>query len=210
MKKTLILIFLLFGCTQNYLAPKYTFTATFLDAFTNAPIEGFEIGIVDAVETKGIFNGGRYTLVRNIYSSNKDGLIFIPFRRCRKADRYEFIFSSSDKKYFSPVNENIEASEYDTFKNIKKTYKLNSKAQLRVKVNLKTPLKDGDKIYMIMGAKHDITFTNMYVDENKTYELRGNIPTSITKIYTIGGVETRVQEKITLKPFVVNDYEFTY
>ena len=212
MKKILILICLLFGCTQNYLAPKYTFTATFLDAFTNQPVEGFGIYGVDVTYSGAISLTGSAstTLVNRISYSNKDGMASVAFNRYRKARNYEFFYPSNDKKYFSPVNENIEASEYDTFKNIKKTYKLNSKAQLRVKVNLKTPLKDGDKIYMIMGAKHDITFTNKYVDENKIYELTGNVPTLITKIYTIGGVETRVQEKITLKPFVVNDYEFTY
>ena len=49
MKKTLILIFLLFGCTQSILAPRYTLTVTFLDAFTNEPIEGYGIYGVDVM-----------------------------------------------------------------------------------------------------------------------------------------------------------------
>ena len=209
MKKTLILFVVLFGCTQNYLAPRYTFTATFLDAFTNEPIKGFEIYGVDAVESKGIFNSGRYALVNKDYYSNQEGLINIPFHRCKKATSYEFKFYPNDK-YFAPVNENIRASEYDANVKIKKTYKLNSKAQLRVKVNLKTPLKDGDKIRLIVGLGYDTIITNKFVAENKTYESLGNFPMDVVKVYTIGGVETRVQEKISLKPFVVNDYEFTY
>ena len=197
------------GCTQNYLAPRYTFTATFLDAFTSQPIEGIGIASVDAVYSgKGIFSGGRVSLKYGSYS-NKDGLISIPFHRYEKAERYEFIFYSN-KRYFNPGNENIQASDYNSNKSIKKTYKLDSKAQLRVKVNLKTPLKNGEKIDLIIGSKYEINITNNYVNDNKTYELTGNFPTSVTKIYINNGVETRVQEKITLKPFVVNDYEFTY
>ena len=198
------------GCTQNYLAPKFTFTAIFLDAFTNQPIEGFEVARLDAVETKGIFNGGRTTLISNIPYSNKEGTVLFSFHRFRKADSYELLFYSPDKKYFEPVNENVQATEYDTFKNIKKTYKLNSRAQLRLKVNIKTPLKDGESIRLLVAAEYEIIITNKYVHEDKIYLLRGNIPLNYTKIYKINGVETRVREILTLKPFVVNDYEFTY
>ena len=199
------------GCTQNYLAPRYTFTATFLDAFTSQPIEGIGIASVDAVYSgKGIFSGGRVSLKRYGSYSDKDGLISVPFHRYEKAERYEFIFYSRDNKYFIPGNENIQANVYDSNRDIKKTYKLDSKAQLRVKVNLKTPLKDGEKIDLIIGSKYEINITNNYVNDNKTYELTGNFPTSVTKIYINNGVETRVRETITLKPFVVNDYEFTY
>ena len=213
MKKILILICLLFGCTQNYLAPKYTFTATFLDAFTNQPVEGFGIYGVDVTYSGAISLTGSAstTLVNRISYSNKDGMASVAFNRYRKARNYEFFYPSNDKKYFSPVNENIEASEYDTFKNIKKTYKLNSKAQLRVKVNLKTPLKDGDKIWILVGAGFGgLTITNKYVDDKQIYESTGNVPMDVVNIYTINGVETRKREILTLKPFVVNDYEFTY
>ena len=212
MKKTLTLTFILMGCTQNYLAPRYTLTATFLDAFSNQPIEGFGIYGVDVIHPAAISLTGsaRTKLVNRISYSNKDGIASVAFHRFRKGSRYEFFFSSQDKKYFSPVNLKIGASDFDFQKNIKKTYKLDSKAQLRVKVNLKTPLKDGEKIDLIIGSKYEINITNNYVNDNKTYELTGNFPTSVTKIYINNGVETRVRETITLKPFVVNDYEFTY
>ena len=143
------------GCTQNYLAPRYNFTATFLDVFTNQPIEGIGIASVDAVYSgKGIFSGGRVSLKRYGSYSDKDGLISVPFHRYEKAERYEFIFYSRDNKYFIPGNENIQANVYDSNRDIKKTYKLDSKAQLRVKVNLKTPLKDGEKIDLKIGRAH--------------------------------------------------------
>ena len=199
------------GCTQNYLAPRYTLTATFLDAFTNQPIEGYGIYGVDAVETGGLFSGGRTEIVSNNFYSNKEGIVFVPFRRYKKASFYEFFFLSNDKKYFSPVNLTVEASDFDSQKNIEKTYKLDSKAQLRVKVNLKTPLKDGDKIQLLIGAGFGgITITNKYVDDKQIYESTGNVPMDVVNIYTINGVETRKREILTLKPFVVNDYEFTY
>ena len=200
------------GCTQNILAPRYTLTVTFLDAFTNEPIEGYGIYGVDVVypATISITGIARTTLVNRVSYSNKDGIASVTFHRYRKGSRYEFFYSSQDKKYFSPVNLNIGASDFDFQKDIKKTYKLDSKAQLRVKVNLKTPLKDGEKIRLILNSKYEININNKYVDENKTYELTGNFPTEIYKIYTINGVETRNSENIVLKPFVVNDYEFTY
>ena len=213
MKKTLILIFLLFGCTQSILAPRYTLTVTFLDAFTNEPIEGYGIYGVDVVypATISITGIARTTLVNRVSYSNKDGIASVTFHRYRKGSRYEFFYSSQDKKYFSPVNLNIGASDFDFQKNIKKTYKLDSKAQLRVKVNLKTSLKDGDKIQLLIGAGFGgITITNKYVDDKQIYESTGNVPMDVVNIYTINGVETRKREILTLKPFVVNDYEFTY
>ena len=52
------------GCTQNYLAPRYNFTATFLDAFTNQPIEGVKISVVDAVYSGvSVLGGARIHLV---------------------------------------------------------------------------------------------------------------------------------------------------
>ena len=211
MKKSLLLTLFLSGCTQNYLAPRYTFTATFVDGFTNQPIEGVEIYGVDVIHSAAISLTGsaRTALVNRDFYSNKDGIVLVPFHRYKNARRYEIKFYPNDK-YYKPVSEDISASDFDSQKNIKKTYKLDSKAQLRVKVNLKTPLKDGDKIRLIVGLGYDTIITNKYVAENKTYESLGNFPIDVVKVYTIGGVETRVQEKISLKPFVVNDYEFTY
>ena len=210
MKKNLILICLLFGCGQRNLGPEYSFTATFLDAFTNQPIEGVKIAFVDAVYSGvSVLGGARIHLVNQ--GTNKNGVEAITFRRYKKAERYEFIFYSRDNKYFIPGNENIQANVYDSNRDIKKTYKLDSKAQLRVKVNLKTPLKDGDKIQLLIGAGFGgLTITNKYVDDKQIYESTGNVPMDVVNIYTINGVETRKREILTLKPFVVNDYEFTY
>ena len=212
MKKILTLIIILFGCGQSNLGPEYSFKATFLDAFTDQPIEGFQIARLSVIYPASVSLTGnaRATLVNNIPYSNKDGVISIAFHKFKKASKYEFLFYSRDNKYFTPVNENIDATEFDSKQNIIKTYKLDSKAQLRVKVNLKTPLKDGDKIRLVVGYGYEGIITNKYVNDDKIYVERGNVPTDVLKIYTIGGVETRVQEKITLKPFVVNDYEFTY
>ena len=212
MKKTLILVFVLLGCTQNILAPKFTFTATFLDAFTNQPIEGFGVGGIDAVYSSvlSVLGGARTTLIRYVTFTNKEGVASISFHRYGKARNYDIFLSEFDTQYFPPVGESIQATEYDSKKDIKKTYRLDAKAQLRVKINLKTPLKDGDKIRIILGNGYEATITNKYVNDDKIYVYRANVPIEGVKIYTIGGVETRVQEKITLKPFVVNDYEFTY
>ena len=212
MKKTLILVFVLLGCTQNILAPKFTFTATFLDAFTNQPIEGFGVGGIDAVyPSVSVLGGARITLIRYVTFTNKEGIASIPFHRFGKARNYDISLSELDTQYFPPVGETIRATEYDSQKNIKKTYRLDAKAQLRIKINLKTPLKDGDKIQLLIGAGFGgITITNKYVDDKQIYESTGNVPMDVVNIYTINGVETRKREILTLKPFVVNDYEFTY
>ena len=211
MKKALVLIFFLFGCVPKEVVPKYTFSATFFDTFTNEPIEGIRISSVDAVYSSvlSVLGGASTRINNNIFYSNKDGLILIPFNKFERAERYTFYFSKNEK-YFEPLNANITATEFDSQKNIKKTYRLDSKAQFRLKVNLKTQLKDGESIRIIVAAEYDITITNKYIHEDKISVLIGNVPLNYTKIYTINGVETRVREILTLKPFVVNDYEFTY